>query len=86
MEANFKYELGKEGKDIITGFSGIIVGRVQYLFGCNQYGLAAKAISEKGKGETQYFDEGRIEVIGDGIKPSEVAAERPGADHNGDAP
>lgn len=35
--------LGKEGKDKITGFQGIITGRVEYLYGCNQYCLVPKA-------------------------------------------
>ena len=80
--------LGKEAKDKITGFQGIIVGRITYLFGCNQYGIAPQQWDkEKGKRpETEWFDEGRIAIVGEGISASEVSVEAPGADFNFDAP
>lgn len=77
-------ELGQEAKDKITGFEGIIVARISYLFGCDQYGIAPKA--QNGKCEdTNYFDEGRIEIIGRGILPEEVQVEK-GGGVNRDAP
>ncbi len=80
--------LGKEGRDKITGFKGIIIGKINYLFGCAQYGIAPQSFDhEKGtRPETQWFDEGRIEIIGEGIAPTEVQAEKPGADFNFDTP
>jgi len=69
--------LGKKAKDKITGFEGIIVGKISYLFGCAQYGIAPEAKDGK-VSETHYFDEGRIEVIGNGILPEEVSTEKPG--------
>lgn len=70
--------LGKEGKDKITGFKGIITAKVEYLFGCNQYGLAPK-VSESGEVKSiEFFDEGRIEIIGNGIMPEEVQVEKKG--------
>ncbi len=71
-------ELGQKGRDKITGFEGIIVGRVQYLFGCNQYLLVPPVKSDGTLVEGQWFDEGRIEVIGSGITADEVRAEKPG--------
>lgn len=67
------FELGKEGRDKITGFTGIIIARVEYLYGCNQYGLAPKAENGELK-DSHFFDEGRIEVVGSGILPEEVQA------------
>lgn len=70
--------LGKEGRDKITDFQGIVTAKVEYLYGCSQYGLSPK-VDENGKiGDTQFFDEGRIEVIGDGILPEEVKVEKNG--------
>lgn len=78
-------ELGKEGRDKITGFKGIIVAKIEFLFGCNQYGIAPR-MDEIGKiQDTHYFDEGRIEIIGDGIKPEDVQVEKKGG-INRDAP
>lgn len=77
--------LGKEGKDKVTGFEGIIVSRINYLFGCTQYGIAPKAKDGK-LGDTMYFDEGRIEITGRGVLPEEVRT--PGYDggENRDCP
>jgi hypothetical protein len=70
-------KLGKLGRDKVTGFEGIIVAKVINLFGCNNYHLAPKAKDgeEKSLGA---FDEGRIEIIGDGITAEEVKSDKPG--------
>ena len=80
--------LGKKGKDKITGFEGIIVGKISYLFGCDQYGIAPQTFNkESGKrADTEWFDEGRIEITGEGVKPEEVRVDKPGADFNFDTP
>jgi len=71
--------LGKLGRDKVTGFEGIIIGKVTYLYGCNQYGLAPK--SNNGKVEdSSWFDEGRIEIVGDGVKPAEVQSDKNGGE------
>jgi hypothetical protein len=78
-------ELGKLGKDKITNFEGIITARVQYLYGCDQYCLVPK-IDKDGKSiDGQYYDEGRIEIIGDGVLASSVQVSVPGGP-NRDAP
>jgi hypothetical protein len=77
-EEEFKViELGKKAKDKVTGFEGIIIGRIEYLFGCNQYGLTPPAKDGK-TNDTQWFDEGRIEVIGNGVSPKSVKVEKNG--------
>ena len=59
-------QLGQKAKDKVTGFEGIIIGRCQYLTGCDQYGLVPPA--RDGKIESaQWFDEGRIEIVGAGV-------------------
>lgn len=69
-------ELGQKAKDKVTGFEGIIIGRVQYLTGCDQYGLVPPA--KDGKIESaQYFDEGRIKIVGAGVTAEEVSAPTP---------
>lgn len=70
-------KLGQKAKDKITGFEGIIIGKCEYLYGCNQYGITPLAINGETK-STQWFDEGRIEIIGRGILPEEVKVEKDG--------
>jgi hypothetical protein len=69
--------LGKQARDKITGFEGIIIGKIHFLFGCDQYGIAPKVTDGK-VNDTNWFDEGRVEIIGQGIAPEEVKAEKNG--------
>jgi hypothetical protein len=55
-------ELGSKARDVITGFTGTVTARVEYLTGCTQYCLSAK--SGDGKlGEGHFLDEPRLEVL-----------------------
>ena len=71
--------LGKKAMDKITGFEGIITGKVTYLYGCNQYLLVPKAKDGEIK-DGNWFDEGRVTMIGEGVKAQDVIAEKPGPD------
>ena len=61
--SNFKFELGLQAEDIITGHKGIITGRCEHLTGCNTYGLLGKIGSDGKFPESQWFDENRIKII-----------------------
>jgi hypothetical protein len=76
--------LGKKARDKITGFEGIVIGRIQYLTGCDQYGIVPPMKDGK-PSSAEWFDEGRIEVIGEGITPESVQAPQRGGP-NRDAP
>lgn len=70
--------LGKQCKDKITGFSGIAIGKAEYLFGCTQF-LLAPEVGEDGKRrEGEWFDSGRLVVTGHGVTAEDVAGEKPG--------
>lgn len=72
--------MGKLAKDKITGFTGIITSKHIYLTGCNQYGLQP-AVDKDGKvPDKNYFDEGRVEIIGAGVTAAEVSAAENGCD------
>jgi hypothetical protein len=72
--------LGKKAKDKITGFEGIITSKHLYLTGCTQYGIQP-IIDKDGKfQEKEYFDEGRLEIIGGGFTKESISAEDPGSD------
>ena len=84
--SKFKYKLGLKVKDKITGFKGIIVSRLQFLFGCNQYGVRPQKLEKGEPIDAHYIDEGRIKIIGKGIAPKEVRVKVPGCDNHPDAP
>lgn len=73
--------LGKKAKDKITGFEGIIIGKCIYLYGCAQYGINPKVDKEGKKQELGWFDEGRVQIVGDGIAPEEVRVEENGCEN-----
>ena len=81
----FIFNLGDEVKDIVTGFKGAIMARVQYFTGCNQYHVQPSKVNEKGEmTEGHYFDETRLVKTGKKcitlIKPM-VAKKRGGPAH-----
>jgi len=76
-----KFKLGRILKDKITNFEGVATGKAKYLTGCDQYCL--QPISEK-KGvypDANWFDEGRLIEVGDGLTKEDVKGEKNGADY-----
>lgn len=64
----FKYELGQEVEDIVTGFKGIVVSRTQYLNKCIRYGVQSTKLKDDGKiKDWEYIDEEQLEPVSEGI-------------------
>ena len=64
MKKTFKFELGMEVKDKITGYSGIIMSRIQYLTGCVQYEIQNPNLTKEGQvREWLRFDEDALVKI-----------------------
>lgn len=78
-------ELGKLAKDKVTGFQGIVTGRAQYLTGCTQYVVVPPVAVGGGFQHGEWFDEGRLEVVGDGVSVADVAGPTAGGPQR-DAP
>ena len=58
-----KLELGCTARDIVTGFTGVLTGKAEYLTGCIQFSVTP-GVDDKGKcQENQWIDEGRLEVL-----------------------
>ncbi len=79
-------KLGMKARDKITGFEGIIVGRAQYLTSCSQ-AVLVPTVDGKGLARAgEWFDEARLEIIGEGFTPPEVpSTTKPGGPQR-DAP
>lgn len=71
-------KFGVEAKDKVTGFTGIVTGKCQYMYGCTQYCLVPSVDKDGKIVDGSWFDEGRIEVLGHGIKPEDVKGEKNG--------
>jgi len=60
---NFKFEVGSEVVDSISGYSGIIIYRSQWLSNCNTYGVKSKEIKDGRPIEPVQFDEPQLNLI-----------------------
>ena len=63
--SKFKFNNGQEAKDIVSGFTGIITSRCDYLTGCNQYCLLAPS-KDNAEPVSRWVDENRVEILADG--------------------
>lgn len=71
-------ELGRRGRDIITGYSGICMASARYLTGCNQVMLVPTELDEKGnRREGEWFDDVRVEPVGDEVIQLSPDGQRP---------
>lgn len=62
--APFKFRLGAEVKDIITGFKGVIAGRTQYMTGCNRYCIQDRKLDKDGKPrDWVQLDENQLQLV-----------------------
>lgn len=57
-------KLGDKVKEIYTGFTGIAVGRTQWLHGCDRIGIMPEKLDKDGKPqELQWFDEPQVQLV-----------------------
>jgi len=54
-------ELGDQVKEIVTGYTGVVTGQAEYLWGCVQHLVHFR--DQDGKAQSDWFDVGRLEVI-----------------------
>jgi hypothetical protein len=66
----FKFTNGDTVKDTITGFSGVIVHRTEYLNGCIRYGVQPKKLKDGKTIESEMFDEQQLSLVS-GVKKNE---------------
>jgi len=56
-------KLGQKVKDKLTGFSGTVMARTEYLNGCVSYGILSDKLNKEGNPKDwQWFDEQRLTV------------------------
>lgn len=82
MSKNKTIELGDSAKDIITGFSGVVIGKCEYLTGCDQYALQPKTEKNGTYQDSRWFDSSRLKLLKKKIVDltEKIKADKPGAD------
>lgn len=61
-----RVQLGKPYRDIVTGFSGIVAGRCEYLTGCNQALIQPRGLEGGKMIDSVWIDEQKLVPIEDG--------------------
>ncbi len=60
----FKYELGQKLKCKVTGFTGVVMGRLQYFNGCIQYDLRRPVDPKTGEHrDGRWIDEEQLNPV-----------------------
>ena len=63
---DFKFDLGTQVKDTLTGFEGIILARAEYLTGCHHYGVQPRQLDKEGKRpDWEWIDATYLEAVED---------------------
>jgi len=70
--ADFKFDLGDEVVDTITGFEGIVKARTQWLHNCNVYTVQPRELKDGKPVESSGFDEPQLKLK----QPKKVPASR----------
>ena len=73
----FKYNLGDELKDKVTGFKGVVMVRAQYATGCVHYGLQSEKLKDNAPSEWQWVDASRLELEKENAVVFSVAEDTP---------
>jgi hypothetical protein len=67
-----KPKIGDIAKDNITGFSGLIDAKIEYLTGCTQFRLQPRELKDSKIQECVWFDENRLTTTEAGVLPRQV--------------
>jgi hypothetical protein len=59
----FRFNNGDTVKDTITGFSGVVVHRTEYLNGCIRYGVQPTKLKDGKTIESEMFDEQQLALV-----------------------
>ncbi len=62
-EPEFKFNLGDKVQDTITGFTGIVTLRSQWLNNCNTYGVQPTELKDGSPQDRQHFDEPQLALV-----------------------
>lgn len=80
---DLKESFGLTGKDIITGFTGVITGACSYISGCDQFLLAPRKNEAGEVKDGQWYDSSRVEIVEEQARvdlPKSKVEDAPGPD------
>lgn len=63
----FKHAMGTKVQDRITRYTGIVVARTEWMYGCLRYTVQAQELKDGKPVEAHCFDEDQLELVDQGI-------------------
>jgi hypothetical protein len=60
-------QLGDRARDRITGFTGIVIGKTEWLNKCSRFGLQAEKLDGGKVVDAQWFDSEQVELVKAGV-------------------
>ena len=63
----YRFNLGDRVADLVTAFSGIVIGRSDYISGCDTYGVQAETLKDGMPLEIKWFDDPRLILVKAGV-------------------
>lgn len=70
----WKFELGDRVEDRVSGFKGVVCGRLEHLNGCKQYAIYPPVDKEGKIGDAHYIDGEQLELVDEGLNKKEPVA------------
>lgn len=64
----FKFELGQEVEDVITGYTGHVTGQVRHITGCDTFFVQRRYKKGEKIDDSQHIDEPRLKATGKKLK------------------
>ena len=74
----FTIELGARVKDVVTGFTGVVMGRAEHTTGCNTYGVFPVILKDGMPQDHVWFDEHRLKIVGQPVVLHRTEKQKPG--------
>lgn len=56
-------ELGNKVRDTVTGFTGIVVGKTIWMYGCERSAVQSDKLHDNKPVDEHWFDDQRLEVL-----------------------
>ena len=83
----FEFKLGAQVRTKIEGITGTITSRVNYITGCNQFGVRRPLDKDGNQRDVTYWDGASLELVDSDsdIAPKSVQGKSPGGP-NADSP
>lgn len=60
---SFVFAIGDKLRDVVTGFTGVVTARGDFITGCNQYGLCPAPKNKHDVPKAEWFDENRLTLV-----------------------